>query len=277
MTRYFPVRYSCIKCTTETNTTSYPQHSHHCFEYLFPKRPSYTAVCVGCQQEIRGYEPKKFCSSSCAAKFNHNIRVESGWRRSAQSKSALATKVTQKHDSVRNALTSTVGDPAQKVFLDRVTRSPFTPITKCENCGKYFQSPGTGAKNCSRVCTHLIQSRKGRANKGLGTRRSKQEIELFKLCEQHFANVSANEKMFDGWDADILLHDHKIAVLWNGPWHYKQMNFSNHSLEQVQRRDRIKTKLFEDNGWRVKVFEDRAYTPTTAFVELAQSCGPSRG
>ena len=33
-------------------------------------------------------------------------------------------------------------------------------------------------------------------------------------------NVSTNEKYFEMknymWDADVILHDHKIAVLWNG-------------------------------------------------------------
>jgi hypothetical protein len=55
-------------------------------------------------------------------------------------------------------------------------------------------------------------------------RRSKNEIRLFELCESEFQNTTSNDtSIANGWDADILLHDHKIAILWNGPWHYKEM------------------------------------------------------
>ena len=41
------------------------------------------------------------------------------------------------------------------------------------------------------------------------------------------------------WDADIIIHDYKIAILWNGAWHYKQIS-KNSSLIQIQNRDVIK-------------------------------------
>lgn len=48
-------------------------------------------------------------------------------------------------------------------------------------------------------------------------RRSKNEIEFCKLCEEYFDNVKHNESIFNGWDADIIIEDIKFAVLWNGP------------------------------------------------------------
>ena len=50
--------------------------------------------------------------------------------------------------------------------------------------------------------------------------------------------------------------------------HYKEMNFGNHSLKQVQNRDSIKIKLFENEGWKVLIFEDRYHTPQSAFSLL---------
>ena len=86
-------------------------------------------------------------------------------------------------------------------------------------------------------------------------RRSKNEIEFCKLCEEYFNNVKHNESIFNGWDADIIIEDIKFAVLWNGPWHYKQITKS-HSVKQIQNRDKIKVKEIEECGWTPYIIKD---------------------
>ena len=86
-------------------------------------------------------------------------------------------------------------------------------------------------------------------------RRSKNEIEFYKLCEEYFDNVKHNESIFNGWDADIIIEDIKFAVLWNGPWHYKQITKS-HSVKQTQNRDKIKVKEIEECGWTPYIIKD---------------------
>ena len=86
-------------------------------------------------------------------------------------------------------------------------------------------------------------------------RRSKNEIEFCKLCEEYFDNVKHNESIFNGWDADIIIEDIKFAVLWNGPWHYKQITKS-HSVKQIQNRDKIKMKEIEECGWTPYIIKD---------------------
>lgn len=86
-------------------------------------------------------------------------------------------------------------------------------------------------------------------------RRSKNEIEFCKLCEEYFDNVKHNESIFNGWDADIIIEDIKFAVLWNGPWHYKQITKS-HSVKQIQNRDKIKIKEIEECGWTPYIIKD---------------------
>lgn len=65
-----------------------------------------------------------------------------------------------------------------------------------------------------------------------------------------------NDALFDGWDADILVHDIKLAVLWNGPWHYRKIT-KKHSLKQVQTRDAIKLVEIAKAGWTAYVIVDR--------------------
>ena len=81
---------------------------------------------------------------------------------------------------------------------------------------------------CSNTC-HIKWQNKyqklcqigGRATRDLQIRRSKNEIYFSELCKDFFYDVKTNEPIFNGWDADIIIGDLKIAVLWNGIWHYK--------------------------------------------------------
>lgn len=84
---------------------------------------------------------------------------------------------------------------------------------------------------------------------------SKNEIAFCELCEQHFNNVKHNESLFNGWGADVIIEDFKIAVLWNGPWHYRKIT-KNHSVKQVQNRDRIKIKEIENAGYVPYIIQD---------------------
>lgn len=57
------------------------------------------------------------------------------------------------------------------------------------------------------------------------------------------------------WDADIIIHDLKIAIHWNGAWHYKECG-GKHSLKQVQSRDAIKHEAVEKAGYVNYVIKD---------------------
>lgn len=86
-------------------------------------------------------------------------------------------------------------------------------------------------------------------------RRSKNEIAFCELCEQYFTNVTHNQPIFNSWDADIILVDYKIAILWNGIWHYKQIS-KKQSLLQVQTRDKIKIDQIISCGYTPYIIKD---------------------
>lgn len=133
----------------------------------------------------------------------------------------------------------------------------------CAFCKKPFHIPFSKRwkKMCSDVCLqsrkmelgksekHKFQCRKG----GLASvrnqnKRSKNEVYFAELCKKHFDNVLENPQMFDGWDADVVLPELKIAVNWNGIWHYKQV-MPEHNLKNVQHRDELKWKMIIENGY----------------------------
>lgn len=98
-------------------------------------------------------------------------------------------------------------------------------------------------------------------------RRSKNEIHFFNLIKTEFADAMSNEPMFDGWDADVIIPSLKIAIHWDGPWHWKQIS-KKQSLKQVQNRDQIKRKIIEEHGYCNYVIKDDSKKSSSCeFVE----------
>ena len=61
--------------------------------------------------------------------------------------------------------------------------------------------------------------------------------------------------MFNGWDADIILPDYKIAILYNGKWHYEEIS-KQVSLIQIQNRDKIKENKIRKYGYIPYIIKD---------------------
>lgn len=147
----------------------------------------------------------------------------------------------------------------------------------CGICKKEFQPKRSEAHFCSRECadnncrTDEYKARAffngqkgGKVSATSQCKRSKNEIYFSELCAKDF-DITTNEPYFDGWDADVIIHSEKTAILWNGIWHYKQI-IKSQSLQQVQTRDRIKTAIIEKYGYIPYVIKDMGKYKK-AFVE----------
>jgi len=138
---------------------------------------------------------------------------------------------------------------------------------ECIICKNNFQPTRASVKMCSMACSiaftrtpeyklNAIQngSKGGQISATKQSRRSKNEIYFAELCQEYFT-ITTNEPYFDGWDADVIIHEQKIAVLWNGAWHYKQIS-KTQQLTQVQARDRVKTAIINKYGYTPYVIKD---------------------
>ena len=147
-------------------------------------------------------------------------------------------------------------------------KTPFRlkPIV-CQTCNKEFQPKSTKTKLCSIVCQRSFEQtaeykkraikngeKGGKVSATRQSRRSKNEVYFSELCAKEFM-ITTNEPFFDGWDADVIIHSEKVAILWNGQWHYKQIS-KTQSLKQVQSRDTIKTAIIEKYGYTPYVIKD---------------------
>lgn len=213
-------------------------------------------LCKKCGSNI-DFEKRtwSYCSRKCA-----NSRT---WTEEDNKKKSIATlkhgNKTQKENFLKSLVTKKCYNCNSSVKV--------SPILVRED--DYYSCY---ANECKEKVTKLRRksagSKGGKVSAANRVKRSKQEIKLFNLLSKHFTNISHNEPIANGWDADILLHDFKIAILWNGPWHYKDMGLSNHSLSQVVNRDCIKIQEFENIGWEVKIYQDNQWTPEEAMIDI---------
>lgn len=206
-----------------------------------------------------------FCSRSCAVAYNNSVRVRTDEYRKRVSESVKSTLLNK----VELIQESHCGEK-----LSQTHRAHYR-IRQCRVCGKEYiktLTPGSTRVVCSKECSSylrehrnefLSESSRERMRHG-GTesiqvqgnkRRSKNEILFCKLCEGRFVGVKHNVPIFNGWDADVILTNEKIAVLWNGKWHHEKLA-SGHSVEQTQNRDRIKLKEITESGYTAYVVDD---------------------
>lgn len=163
----------------------------------------------------------------------------------------------------------------------RARKNPIIIKKECIICGVTFKPPlnkkgiSSNKKTCSEECLKIVNtincSVAGEVSANKRQLRSKKEIELFNLCKSYYINVLSNHIITDNWDADIVIPDYKTAILWNGPWHYREMGIKGVSLRQIQNRDNIKTTLFSSLGWNVITFRDDHVTPLEAFDILLET------
>lgn len=178
------------------------------------------------------YGSGRFCSRSCA-----NTRQHSDETKAKIGKSGLNR--VYKRDISKNIIS--------------YERNP----NRCTQCGKVLSYCMRFRKTCSDKCLHTLRSELGKKLVALQNLRSKNEIAFCELCEQYFGkeNVLHNAVMFNGWDADIIIPHLKVAILWNGPWHYIEIS-KTQKLKQVQNRDRIKLREIINCGYRPYIIED---------------------
>jgi len=186
-------------------------------------------------QEREKLFPKKEhynCSRSCANKRTHSEETK---------------------EKIKNSLKKTLR-PLKKKRI----------IIKCKQCEKEIVQRRKTHLFCSRSCTTTWKNLNTDVARKAGLasvksqseiRRSKNEIYFANLCKEKFNKVLTNKPLFNGWDADVIIEDFKIAVLWNGKWHYEKITEA-HSVKQVQNRDKIKTKEIIKKGYVPYVIKD---------------------
>jgi len=208
--------------------------------------------CKHCGKEITGnvvseIKRKKFCNASCAASYNNAHKPP---------KQELIICIRCNNEY----LIDKSYDRKKCKKCIRITSREVLNGLHCQTCKDPLG--GNQKKFCSKRCAHqsFDYSRLGKVGGKRSAeklhRRSKNEIYMADLCAGEYKNIITNKPYFNGWDADIILPDLKIAILWNGIWHYRKITFK-HNLQAVQSRDAVKIIEIKKCGYTPYVIEDR--------------------
>jgi len=213
------------------------------------KQPN-IGCCKNCQKEFKSTDSRtKFCSQSCATRLNNLNRTVA-----YKTKEVNCNKCGK--SSILHANATSICTYCS-IF-----------VLKCKDCEVGFLStrygPNTKIRFRVGYCPPCFDKRRSEWSRIGGKKRndnvrSLNEIEFSRLCKEKFSSVLDNPRMFNGWDADIVIEDIKVAVLWNGAWHYKKIK-NNCSLNMIQNRDKIKLKEIEKAGyWPYVIRDDGRY------------------
>lgn len=198
--------------------------------------------CENCEKEHnRSYGSGRFCTAFCARSFSSKEnRVE----RNKKISSSLTGKG---HPKIKR-----VCPICEKEYLqDWKYRSLKTCSQVCGFKWKY------SCHNPNREAVMIQHRENGLKSAAIQSklRRSKNEILFFELCKEVYEDAVPNHAIFNGWDADVVIPSIKMAIMWNGPWHYKKIT-KKHSVKQVQNRDRIKLNEIKTHGYESYVIRD---------------------
>jgi hypothetical protein len=223
----------------------------------YNKNPTQCTYCASALDYSKRHN--RFCSKKCSVTFNNTARGP----RTEDTKAKIKASIDLLH-SAKPPKTIKRKEPKQ------------SSMRVCSACEQPFIAKLNGRntrKTCSAACASEARSKGGRRSAATRVLRSKDEIALYELCLSRFPDAQNNIILADGWDADISIPSLNLAILWNGIWHREQLSFKNHSLPQVQTRDRLKKKALTKAGWCVLVYEDNEYTPQSAFDNLVGLTG----
>lgn len=216
------------------------------------ERKEYKCNCLKCNKEyivtctendyIKG-KYKKYCCRRCA-----NSRIISEEQKQKVSEKLSTHKKYKIKDIVNNKI-------KKKEKLLKYCKCCNAIISYKNKSGYCHKCVGKFRKISDETREKLRQAGLHSCKVQSENRRSKNEIAFYELCKKYFNNVKHNEAIFNGWDADIIIEDLKIAILWNGKWHYEKIK-KEHSVEQVQNRDKIKIKEIENAGYIPYIIKD---------------------
>lgn len=250
---------SRIKYNKKTNLSEYkPVCSLDCKRKA--RENKQLVICTTCNKS--SYRPPSrintnghnFCNNTCSAKFTNKYRKPNSPNKIKTIKcSGCSIEITSKINSVKDRCFSCKAKGKSSRCIICMAEI-FSKRSKKKYCAP-----------CRLLAVKKAGSKAGKISASIQRRRSKNEIYFSELCEKEFNKITNNDPIFasetGNWDADIIVHDYKVAVLWNGQWHYVKCN-KKHSVAQVQARDKLKIRAIINNGYEPYIIKDMGkYNP----------------
>lgn len=213
---------------------------------------SFEVKCNNCLKELKinQYTFKKsltknfYCNHSCRATKTNQGRIHTD---------ATKLKIQQSLQVTR----------PRKVNICIICRDTIIAKTNRKTCSRkcHIQSCKNSGKKGGLKTTQSIFTKRGR---------SKNEVLFFKQLQQYFPLALHNKRMFGEYDADIIIEELKIAIHWNGPFHYRQI-FTREHFNNIQKRDKLRYKAIQQSGYTNYIIDDssnKGFNPLKVKEEI---------
>ena len=247
--------------TIKSEMIRFPDRKHVCSRHCTKKlrfAPDITLKCDNCQKEfrlkncdyakrIRKNETSKMCCSrDCANKINIF--------RSEESRKKVSETLKQNHREKMKKL----GYSADRRRPDKIANKK----NQCVICKKEFLHYKRDKKLCSKECHHIffveVGKKAGRASAAVPRHkknRSYNEKLFFSKIKEVYPEAEHTQRIFDGWDADIVIPSLKLAIHWNGPWHYRPI-LGQDLLDKVVWKDKMRYEAVIRFGYENYIIKD---------------------
>jgi very-short-patch-repair endonuclease len=152
-------KYCCQECTSIGRSKLYKERAIS--KYL--KHPKY---CKQCKSQMPYDKRKnKFCSSSCAAKFNNGIRrKESRQKQKETLTKTMEIKYPDSKSKKSRELKELRGTKKSNQYIKQPKKEKIYPLLmNCEHCNKIFNSYSKNRKFCSVKCRNDVLNNKAKS------------------------------------------------------------------------------------------------------------------
>jgi len=225
-------RKECPNCHKMIATTSFKKHYDACM------RGSNYGLCHHYSSSVfkKYFKDEEYICPKCSRKFKKINGFVSHYRHCVEGKKVWNQGETAETDErIYRAK-----EKFKETIKNKTDKSAYTRY-RDTNREKYLESCRKGGLNSARKSNN----------------RSKNEIyfsELLKASLPEYT-VKTNSSQFNGWDSDIVIEELKLAIQWNGIWHYKKVN-KKHNFEATKLRDKFKRENIEKCGYSLYEIKD---------------------
>lgn len=207
---------------------------HRC-QQLYSSNPK---KCIQCSSEISyKYRKNKFCSHTCGARFNNNLKY--GWLQEIRKQAKL------------------LRDEAKEIRRKGVDWT-------CPVCKKTINisiSYSKKIKFCSGTCRNKVNNQ---LIKGKRSKAEKHLEEQLKIAFPTWEIEFNNRKILNGLELDVYIPHLKLAIEWNGIFHLQPVRNDAGFFEKMQLRDQKKANTCKELGINLLTICDR--TSSTRFI-----------
>ena len=215
-----------------------------------------------CKQCGKNITNPKFCNNSCAATYNNKNRGKRSEESKQKTRNSMLTSERVKEALKRRRKRYINGERRSSSLKGKeISKRIIWECPVCQKKLRLTEQQASKRKYCSGTCRNSVN------NKVIRGTRSKAEMVLEQKIKDNFSKLKfyTNDRAtLNGKELDFYFPDLKIAIEWNGIYHYKNIHKSK-TWSRIKKNDKRKRELCDSKDIELIVVKD--LTSSKKFIE----------